>query len=153
MHEPKFGKPIGSIKLGQKCADTARLVNRVGDSTTAVRGVQQAQDIFDALMGRLAVSSKPLANASSSGADARVRMSQAARPDDDLDLLWDPAFAKQGDKEHGPKRAGPTPGQLPTPKKLKPTGTSKRHQELDMSEQALFEGNTASGSLAVERVF
>ena len=56
IREPVHGNPIGTIQLTEKVSEGIRKSGKLGDSTTAARGEDQIQELYEALRSNSAVS-------------------------------------------------------------------------------------------------
>jgi hypothetical protein len=83
----EHGVPAGCIKIKHKVSNAAQKITHVGNTQDALRGIEEVNEIFRALKGRLDIS---IVNAESSGKDdtLQLKMKAKAQADDGLDDIW-----------------------------------------------------------------
>ena len=129
------GQPIGTYVVNHRCAQSARKVSEVGNSKQSSHGMEEINDIWACLMGRMQVTIAPTEKADGEkGADAKVK-AKAAIQDDGLDDFWDTSVVNFKGSASGSGSSRPAgsggqadskkaeqEGKAPTPKKLKTGG-------------------------------
>ena len=136
MRESHFGTPIGTIKVKQNCSVTQSKELEHENSDRAARGAQQCDETFAALNKRMGVHIN-LPESDKPDAFAGVKMKHTdENAEDPLDILWQAPIGRMA----GGTKKSTTSGAEPKPKKnqSKAGGSTKRQQELDLSEQAVL---------------